>query len=221
MQQAGEYALGHLLGLQPLSDEEVDRRDRAERARDGEVVLGQLPAALRTKMNRQRLDRRCHPTLAGAALAWRCDRSFVVLGKTGVGKSTAASWILHRVVAAGVQRGGAAWARAKHVRWFPAVELERARIEHKLGAGDAPEILRAQAASVLVLDDAGQERDPGAVREVLAARYDLGVPTIVSTNSTVSALDAHYGGAFVRKLLESGGRKAVIVDLHAPESRTS
>jgi DNA replication protein DnaC len=195
------------------TDEEVDRRDRAERAQDCLVVLSCVPAALRKKLARGRMEKAVERRLLAAARAWRADRSFVVLGPTGAGKSTAAAWLLQRIVALGVRDGGDAWRRAKHLAWYPAVELERARAEHRMGAGDAPEILKAQAATVLVLDDAGQEHDPSAVREVLAARYDLGVPTIATSNATPAQLSAHYGDAFVRKLLESGPHMAVVVNL--------
>lgn len=218
MQSVGEV-LGQLRAPIALSDEEIDRRDRDSREGDAILLLDQLPPAFRKRWSDGRLERSCHPKLTTAARAWLADRSFIVLGPSGVGKSTGAAWLFRRVVVAGVLRGGPSWDRSRTARWFPAVELERARSEHKLGAGKPLEILRATGASVLVVDDAGQDRDPSAVRDVLAARYDAGLPTILSTNLKPEELAAHYGGAFVRKLRESGGRKAVLVNLWLGEAK--
>lgn len=213
MQPVGEVMLGHVPWPHELPAEEIDRRDRDSREGDAVLLLDQLPPAFRKRWGDGRLERSCHVKLVEAARAWRADASFLVLGDSGVGKSTAAAWLFRRIVIAGIQRGGPAWERARTARWYPAVELERARLEHKLGVGEAPEVARAQGASVLVIDDAGQDRDASAIRKVLGARYDAGLPTILSTNLRQAELVAHYGGAFVRKLVQSGGKRAAIVNL--------
>lgn len=201
-------------GLVIRPDEEVDALEREQRATEAaQVVLAGLPRALRRRQTGRELEARVGAELARAVRAWDARRSLVLLGPTGAGKSTAAAWALRAFVARGVTAGGEAWRRARGACWAPASDLARARAEHRLGAGDAPLVARAAAASVLVVDDIGQEGDPAAIRDVLAARYDAGLPTLATSNLRQPALDAHLGAAGLRKLVEARGGRAVLVDL--------
>lgn len=213
MTPACEALSGLLAGLVVRSDAEVDAAEREARAAEAaQTLVAQLPRALRRRQTARELESRVGPDLARAVRAWDGRRSLLLLGPSGEGKSTAAAWALRALVARGVEAGGEPWRRARGVCWAAAADLARARAEHRLGAGDAPLVGRASAASVLLIDDLGQEGDPGAIRDVLAARYDAGLVTMVTSNLRQAALDEHLGAAALRKLMEARGARAVVVD---------
>lgn len=138
----------------------------------------------------------------------------VLLGATGSGKSSAAAWLFRRLLWEGVHGSEALWARAQCLRWFNADELALARGHHRMGQGEAPEIIKAAAASFLVIDDAGWDRDPAAVSEVLRQRYEGMRPTVITSGMTRKELVLRYGDAVMRRLVEEGGRRSVLVDCH-------
>ena len=86
--------------------------------------------------------------------------------------------------------------------------LSLARREHPLGEGEAPDVRRASAATLLVLDDIGWDKDTQIVSEVLHARYEHSLPTLLTSGRTVEQLDATYGPAVLRRFGESGGVSA-------------
>ena len=187
------------------------RRPEATRIRD------RLPPFLRQVKRAEAEQRIGDQRLRVAARAWNIgDRGMVLLGPTGIGKSHAAALVFKRLLSNGYQEGGVAWEFASGLRWFSAAALAQARREHPLGRGDAPEITRASHARLLVIDDAGWDREPQAVSDVLAARYEGGRPTIITTGLTSAELAKHYGAAVVRRFVESGGGAATIVDCFAP-----
>jgi DNA replication protein DnaC len=138
----------------------------------------------------------------------------ILLGPTGVGKTSAMRWI---ALAVGP--------RAYEIR---ASRLGSAPRRHPLGEGDAPEIVRARSARVLCLDDVGteEERDIGTLQEVIDHRYIAGLATIVTTGLRQKELSEHLGAAYVRRLLEQhvihGGRELplLFVDLFQALQRT-
>ncbi|UOF77295.1 replicative helicase [Caudoviricetes sp.] len=98
------------------------------------------------------------------------------------------------------------------MRWFGAEELLAASRAHPLGRGDAPEIVEASRATLLFLDDAGWDRDPSVVSSLLNERYERQTPTVITTGKTAEELTAHYGAAVVRRMVETGGRAAALVN---------
>lgn len=82
-----------------------------------------------------------------------------------------------------------------------AERLARAPIEHSAGQGEAPLVLRAKAARVLLLDDLGTDEitKVSAVRDVVFARYDAGLPTWISTGISSSEIESLYGSGFARR----------------------
>lgn len=119
----------------------------------------------------------------------------LLLGPTGVGKTTAALWI-H----AGF--GG---------EWAPARQLAAAERWHPFGEGPPPAITRACTARVLYLDDLGAEetRDVGALQEVLERRYasPAGLATVTTTGLTRQQLTDRYGAMTVRRLTDQHVRR--------------
>lgn len=188
--------------------------EREQRKAAARRILERLPAFVRDKRLSQwiRDDR-----LGESAAAWRWGGpSMIFLGKTGIGKSSAAAALMVRLLVQGWREGERAWEAAQWLQWFSAEDLGRARREHPLGRGDAPELYEAEGASLLVIDDAGWDREPDCVSSVLAKRYERGLPTIVTSGKTLTELSAHYGAAVVRRVVDSGGRRAKLVDCFAP-----
>jgi DNA replication protein DnaC len=80
----------------------------------------------------------------------------------------------------------------------------RARKIHPLGEEEPEEVTRAMRASLLVLDDLGAEPLDTVIFEVLDQRYSRGLPTIVTSGLTPSAIRERYGDAAWRRLSERG-----------------
>jgi DNA replication protein DnaC len=137
------------------------------------------------------------------ALGWQANRGVLLLGRTGTGKSLSAAQALRRVVCAVYGRHWACWVRAD--------ELSRilASREH------AGEIEQIKSALVLVVDEVGYERFPELLLEVLGARYDRGLPTVVTSGLRLEALSERYGAATVRRITDVGG--GCVVDLWAQQ----
>lgn len=195
---------------EPL-DLEVDaRRERLVESRE---VRDRLPPFVR-HAERAVLEARVKGAgLLAAVSAWRWGAGNLILqGPTRCGKSTAAGHLFRRLLAAGVRGGGSDWYGAERMRWFGAEELLAASRAHPLGKGDAPEVGNACYASLLFLDDAGWDRDPAVVSSILNARYERSAPTVITTGKTADELTAHYGAAVVRRMVESGGKSAVLVN---------
>ena len=87
-------------------------------------------------------------------------------------------------------------------RYASALEVSAAMRDH-----DSAQVSLAKSASVLVLDDVGQERFPDAVREVIHARHDSGRPMLITTFLAQDALLDRMGAGTERRLFE---RAAVV-----------
>lgn len=197
-----------------LDPERFEREEAQQRAADSRDVIARLPEFLRCGTPRELLARVEKPVFKAAAAGWswlpnadsgRRSGSLLFMGPSRSGKSAVAAWLYRRLVAEGVTRGGDEWLRAHRMWWAAASDLESADREHGLGKGPCPAVTEAIHASLLFLDDAGWDKDPRVVSEVLACRYERGLPTIVTTGRNRDQLTQHYGAAVVRRILESGG----------------
>lgn len=114
--------------------------------------------------------------------------SVVLVGGAGSGKTSLACAML-RGIGAGVFVG-AYW-------------IAKARQEHPLGESEAPDVARAIAVPVLVLDDLGQEQARNtAIQEVIYERHAHGRRTIATTGFGFRDLIARYGEGIARRLTE-------------------
>lgn len=135
-------------------------------------------------------------------------RGAVLLGPAGLGKTTLAAAILigHVVRLVGRPREGVepgqgwAWASAARCGYVLADDLPRARPQHGLGRGEAPLILHALHAPVLVIDDLGLEKLDETMREVIAKRADNALTTIYTTSITAAEMAARYGDGVARRV---------------------
>jgi DNA replication protein DnaC len=209
MRQALEFA-STLEERLPEDEQRALRTPRATEIRD------RLPSFLRkvkpADLERFVGDHRLRDHVRG----WRVGQpGLLLLGKSGVGKSAAAGMLFRRLLGTGWRHGGKEWEYAQRLRWFSAAALSQARREHPLGQGEAREISQATHASLLVIDDAGWDNDTQAVAEVLAARYEKELPTVMTSGCTVDELSKHYSAAVMRRFAESGGTSATVVDCFA------
>ncbi|HWA29151.1 MAG TPA: ATP-binding protein [Lacunisphaera sp.] len=198
-------------------DENADRKAAAERLErrraESLAIRGRLPDFVRSAP-RAELERRIHhPHILAAARGWAWGAGNVLFsGPTGLGKTTAAAMLFRAVLGRAVVSGGADWDKAQSLRWTNALELVGARRQQRMGAGEAGLITEACHARLLVIDELGWEKDPAEVSEVLSVRQQRQWPTVITTGLSIAELNDHYGAAVLRRMLESGGRKPVIVE---------
>jgi DNA replication protein DnaC len=196
-------------------------RDRAktlpgpkdERRREATAHLNQIiPPAMRAP--RGELVKRVSVTnLIVAASTWKWDDGNLMFrGLTEIGKTTAATLLIRRLLSDAVQAGGELFRRALSIRFLNARELSASERQHKYGAGEAPDVMTAKHASFLVLDDLGTECDPTVLSSVLDWRYLHKLPTCVTTGLAQPQLTEYFGSALYRRMLEQGGKRALIVE---------
>lgn len=195
-----------LAALPVSSDADAAEFERHQRNAEGREVRAMLPEFLRSTSIQQLTCRVTEPDFLRAinGWTWGCG-NLLLLGPTGSGRSTAAAVLYRRLLSLAVRDGGEAWENARLMAWFHAGDLAEAKREHSLGKGEAPEIGQASRARLLVLDDAGWDRDPFVCSFVLKERYERGYPTIITSGKTEDELIAHYGAPVVRRMTESGG----------------
>ena len=185
--------------------EEADRRSLREAAL--RVARESIPPAFRN-LDVQEVRRRTKVDLETLELA-RISATHlrvVLVGASGFGKSTLACWMLREVIEAGVDGARAGFERARRALFVDAPALCRAVRDHRLGAGDAPLLGSALGASVLVLDDVGQELELrmscNPVVEVLRERHAQERATWVTTFLSPEALAKAYGSGTARRILD-------------------
>jgi DNA replication protein DnaC len=192
---------------------------RQVRAAEARRVLGRLPLFVRHP-NRTELERRVSDKRLLRAAEWRWDDGNVLLiGRTDLGKSTAAAILFRLLLSRAVFLGDETWDLAPSMYWFGAERLAAARREQKLGAGEASDIVDACNARLLFLDDAGWDGDPTAASEVLDVRYERGWPTVITSGKTTGELLEKYGDAVSRRMLDAGGKRPTIIDCFQEAAR--
>lgn len=136
-----------------------------------------------------------------AALRKGASPSALLMGPTGIGKTSGARWLM------------AAGLREQPHYFVRSVELCECRKNHPLGAGPPELVDLAKGHRYLILDDVGTERDPAELQEVLDYRYFRSMPTVVTTGLNRDELTNHIGAASVRRILEQhAGHKVIVVD---------
>jgi len=156
------------------------------------------------------LAERVDPRIREALADWIPKRgSVLACGPTGAGKTTGLCWRACTLGAYCIEHHK----RAPDLQLVKAADLARARRQHALGEGDPEIVKEAKSYGVLMLDDLGQGTETDSTLfEILDARYDKGLPSLVTSGFPPAELIARYGDAFVRRILESGTR-GVLVDL--------
>jgi DNA replication protein DnaC len=182
-----------------------DRAWRSESAT--ERILARLPGCLRDASEvRPRVKAK---RLLDVADRWDPERtgSIVLLGPTGVGKTSAAALVVHRLL-------GSTWSGRDRIAW--------ARSADASSASDS-DLRSWRDCALLVLDDLGREdyRASPVVWDVVDRRYQCGRATLTTTNVARDAMVALYAerrivapDALVRRLTE-GARTGHWVEVAA------
>jgi DNA replication protein DnaC len=125
----------------------------------------------------------------------------VFFGDTAAGKTSLAVAMLD------------AWVRRdpderKGARFVESYWLAGARARHPLGQGEAPAVIEAMEAGLLVVDDLGSEADDrrNVLADVIFHRHNEELPTWITTGFTAEQLVARYGSQVLRRVLENGKR---------------
>ena len=157
---------------------------------------------------------RVSPKFRAFANTFKFDRSAVLLGLTGKGKTSAVYAGLFALraeaetsaIASPGQRAtqsrGLCALRA--MQWYSGSQIALARKQYALGKGEATLLEDAIASTILVVDEVGFETLDSALFDVVDARYNRQRPTIITTGLTVEAFKGRYGDALWRRLTELG-----------------
>lgn len=198
----------------------ANQREAAEQFRDtpeGERVVA-AQVIIKERLPRfvtgpaDRLRERVHLKLLEAAMKWTpASHSLALVGPTRTGKTTAAGLLFRKHLAKAARAGGGQWWEARRMRWAHAARLAKAYRTHRLGS-EPPIVEEACSASILVLDDLGWDRDGdnATVGNVLNARYESELPTIITSGLTQDELLEHYGDAVFRKVFDAGGEGRIV-----------
>jgi DNA replication protein DnaC len=151
------------------------------------------------------------PGVVSAVRAWSPTQGLLLIGPTGCGKTSALVARMHdlrrRAHGAAIDRGES---ELVPVMWVTEHDLAVALRAHPLGRGECPLVRDAKSAAALVVDEVGPVGRSGPLFEVLNARYQRGLRTVVTSGLTLEQVTSTYGDAMVRRVL-NGGR---FVDLH-------
>jgi hypothetical protein len=172
----------------------------------------ELVAPTWREVPRHQLHWRMAPEFLAAVDAWSADRSLVLLGVTGTGKTSAAVRLVARLCKLAVDQGGDHLARARSLCWVDADDLTDAGGSRE---DDAREVIRrATEARVLVLDDVAEGSK--TLRRVLRGRLRRRVPTLLTSGMTTTAQLARAigGEAVLRHVLDATGTPGRVIVAH-------
>jgi DNA replication protein DnaC len=130
------------------------------------------------------------------ATKWQGDCGQALIGPTGCGKTLAAAQASKRVD--GIKAPA-------QVRWIRADELSRILSVR----GGAEEIVTLKRARTLVIDELGYERFPELVLEVIGARHDDDLPTVITSGLKLKELQDRYSDATIRRVVEVHGGQVI------------
>lgn len=188
------------------------REEAVARDRDEDVARGIPPRFRWARATSPELARRVHvvpsrwyanATECAARLAASDVVAALLVGPAGSGKTSLA-------VAAMRSVPGSFFIKAER--------LERARIEHRAGDGEAPLVARAMRAPLLVLDDLGQDKPSAvsAVEAVILARHDAELRTWVTTGLDAGSTGDHfpeiegrYNAGVARRITQKGVARVI------------
>jgi DNA replication protein DnaC len=174
---------------EPESEQTVRARKLAE------LVWSRIPRHL--------VSQPCRPEYRSLVELFDWQSSWVLLGKTGVGKSTACVHLVRELLRRGRDNGGRDFVRAKSIFW------SRADAITKAGGRDDEEghklLHRAEYAQLMILDDLAAPSK--TMLGVIQQRYDAKRPIVVTSGAqTPREFTELVGGdAVTRWILECGG----------------
>jgi GTPase SAR1 family protein len=155
------------------------------------------------------------PKLIGFVNRWHEDQlSVLILGASGTGKSASVAALMRRMygglecrppadddesVAMAAKRYD--WGILRSLLWTNGFEIANAKRYSPLGSEPAI-IEKCKKASLLVVDEVGQESYDGTLFEIIEARYCNQAPTIVTSGLHREEFLAKYGSGMYRRLTE-------------------
>jgi DNA replication protein DnaC len=202
----------------------------------GRLLVSAGPVALAERTTRQLVEL-CAKELRSEALTYDpfSNGGRLVCGPTGSGKTVAAVAVIRRLFAEPYGEWSArtrGWNTIRSERpacevksciWARAFDLPNARLQCGLGQGEAEIVHSAKTSDFVVLDDLGWESKRAnaedVVIEVIAARYDSGKPTYVTSGLTVEGLISRYGDSVVRRIIDAGGKPGKVISLWREENK--
>jgi DNA replication protein DnaC len=146
------------------------------------------------------------------ASEWPARGFLVIGGSYGTGKSFCAACAVFEYLKRSVKDpfNPRSWENidraASSVMWATAAEMTLDR--------EIPE--RAKSAALTVIDDLGGESEApqgiGVARGIILRRYDMKLPTVITTCLTMPDIASRYGGGITARLTEDMGDGGGIID---------
>lgn len=173
-----------------------------------------LPRFAFAKWDNSEWVNRCNPKVLEAVKAWRVfeldgDRlrakhGMLLCAPTGAGKSTAVLARIHRAYAYARKMAGEGRLTVGHppsIVWLNEQQLVEASWDNH------DRMQKARTAGLLIIDEVGFAGGDQAVRgktpailDVMSARYDRSLPTVITSGMSVDDLARRYGLAVVRRM---------------------
>lgn len=184
-----------------------------------------LPKFDYSRFNSANWQQDCDPRIVEAVRAWQPfervgtnqvqANGLVLSARTGSGKSLC---VLNRIASTARRMRRATEEGTLAVKYPPSVmwitEMKLVGAENSF---DSDVMRRAQSVSLLVIDEFGygggevalKGRSPAAL-SVMCARYDDGLPTVITTGLTLAQIAAKYGAAIHRRMMV----RAQVIEVH-------
>jgi hypothetical protein len=144
------------------------------------------------------------------ASKWPMRGFLIFTGGTGTGKSFGAALVLRSCLKSQVANplDRRSWESAekagRSVLWCSAMDI----------TDDREIAARAKGWRLVVIDDLGGESEKGqaAICGVLLKRYDMKLPTVITTSLTMLDIDIRYGNRIANRLIEDIGNGGKIIE---------